>query len=180
MCANQNEKKFAEMLINSKQAEIKFNTKNTDLKASIKRALLETIVSGIASKREEIIEYTNCFITNEKDDLNSSDQYLNWLETNKLIAIIKSKQDVTLFEYYKATQLGHAVVASAMSPDDGLIIFSELSNALKCFVLDTELHCIYQITPINICEQWTSSSSKIDWNRYYTIFSNPSVLHHSI
>jgi len=179
MCANQNEKRFAEILINSQLPEVAFNlNKSNELKPSIKRALLETIVSGIASKKSEIIEYTNCFIINSKEETNkidSSESYLKWLESNKFIAIVNSRDkddENTIVECYKATQLGHAVVASAMSPDDGLIIFSELSNALKCFVLDTELHCIYQITPINICEQWTSSSSRIDWNRYFTIYSN--------
>lgn len=171
MCANKNEKNLAEVLINSKQPELGFSLKENELKASIKRALLETIVSGIAYKKDEVIEYTNCFIKNSNE---SCEQYLKWLETNKFIAIVKTKDETSdsMIECYKATQLGHAVVASAMSPEDGLIIFSELSNALKCFVLDTELHCIYQITPINICEQWTGSASKIDWNRYYSIYSN--------
>lgn len=57
-----------------------------------------------------------------------------------------------------------------MSPDDGLIIYSELRIALKNFALDTELHCIYEITPINVCDQWSQQS--LDWTRFQTIFSN--------
>ena len=57
-----------------------------------------------------------------------------------------------------------------MSPDDGLIIYSELRIALKNFALDTELHCIYEITPINVCEQW--SQQNLDWTRFQSIYTN--------
>jgi DNA polymerase theta len=93
MCANQNEKRFAEILINSKLPEVTFSSnKSSELKPSIKRALLETIVSGMASKKQEIIAYTNCFIMNKNnDDTNSCDIYLKWLESNKFIAIYTCK-----------------------------------------------------------------------------------------
>lgn len=51
----------------------------------------------------------------------------------------------------------------------GLLIFSELQKALQCFVLANELHVIYQITPINICDYWINSASHIDWNLYYSM-----------
>ena len=59
-----------------------------------------------------------------------------------------------------------------MSPDEGLAIFSELQKALQCFVLENELHIIYQITPMNICDYWLNSASHIDWNLYYSIVQN--------
>lgn len=40
---------------------------------------------------------------------------------------------------------------------------------MQCFVLENELHIVYQITPINICDYWMSSSSTVDWNLFYTI-----------
>jgi len=64
------------------------------------------------------------------------------------------------------------VVAAAMSPDEGLVIFGELQKALQCFVLGNELHIIYQITPINICDYWLNSASHIDWNLFYSIVQN--------
>ena len=43
------------------------------------------------------------------------------------------------------TQLGLAVLASGLSPDEGLHVFSELHCARKCFVLENELHIVYQV-----------------------------------
>lgn len=46
---------------------------------------------------------------------------------------------------YIGTQLGLAVVGSGLSPDEGLRVFSELHRARQCFVLENELHIIYQV-----------------------------------
>ena len=43
------------------------------------------------------------------------------------------------------TQLGGAVLASALSPDEGLVVFAELQKARKCFVLENELHIVYLV-----------------------------------
>lgn len=43
------------------------------------------------------------------------------------------------------TQLGLAVLSSSFSPDEGLVVFSELRKARQCFVLENELHIIYQV-----------------------------------
>ena len=47
---------------------------------------------------------------------------------------------------YFATQLGMATVASALSPDEALVVFSELRKARKSFVLENELHIIYLVS----------------------------------
>ena len=47
---------------------------------------------------------------------------------------------------YFATQLGMATVASALSPDEALVVFSELRKARRNFVLETELHIIYLVS----------------------------------
>jgi hypothetical protein len=44
------------------------------------------------------------------------------------------------------TQLGSAVVASALSPDEGLAVFAELQKARRCFVLENELHTVYLVS----------------------------------
>ena len=46
---------------------------------------------------------------------------------------------------YHPTQLGSAVLASSMSPDEGLAVFAELQKARQCFVLANELHIIYLV-----------------------------------
>ena len=43
---------------------------------------------------------------------------------------------------YHATQLGSATVASALSPEEALVVFAELRKARHSFVLESELHII--------------------------------------
>ena len=49
---------------------------------------------------------------------------------------------------YVATQLGRAIVASAIDPDDGVFIYKELSRALAAFVMDGDMHILYTFTPV--------------------------------
>lgn len=44
-----------------------------------------------------------------------------------------------------ATQLGTAVFASSMNPEDSLTILDDLNKARKQFVLENELHMVYQV-----------------------------------
>jgi hypothetical protein len=205
MCSNPNEKKLAHDLLNANISEVKCSnspsrnaiiqqTKKAQINSqqtllpSVKRALLETIVGGIATSRRELIEYASCFLTLNESDLTNKcncnkktdcfciraqtnkENYLNWLNKNEFVSIVK-KDDSVGYEdvLYKPTQLGYAVVSSAMSPDEGLIVISELQKALKCFVLENELHIIYYITPINICDYWLTGSNSVDWNIYYNM-----------
>uniref|UniRef100_T1IU43 DNA polymerase theta n=1 Tax=Strigamia maritima TaxID=126957 RepID=T1IU43_STRMM len=69
---------------------------------------------------------------------------------------------------YVASSLGNAVMASSMPPDDGLIIFRELDRARKNFVLENELHIIYQVTPIHLADQW----EKLSWSEYLNFWYN--------
>ena len=46
---------------------------------------------------------------------------------------------------YIPTQLGLGCLASSLSPDEALTVFTELQKARKCFVLENELHIIYQV-----------------------------------
>ncbi|CAF0883929.1 unnamed protein product [Brachionus calyciflorus] len=169
MCANLNEKKIAENLLNSEIPELVTSEAQKELSSSIKRALLETIVSGVASRKKEIIDYVKCFLSHSLVDDLGYEKYLKWLNSNQFLDIVSSNSDD---ENYKSTQLGYAVVGSAMSPDEGLVIFSELQKAMQCFVLENELHIIYQITPINISDYWIHSSTSVDWNFYFTLMQN--------
>lgn len=49
---------------------------------------------------------------------------------------------------YAPTQLGKAIVASAIDPDDGIFVHRELVKALRAFVMDGELHILYIFTPV--------------------------------
>lgn len=171
MCSNLKEKSIGETLLNTKMIHVENNSKSSgnDLVGSIKRALLETIVSGIACKKSEIVDYAKCFLSFKVEETNSTEKYLKWLNLNQFIDIVQSEN---ANETYKPTQLGYAVVGSAMAPDEGLVIFGELQKALQCFVLENELHIIYQITPINISDYWINSSTSVDWNFYFTLIQN--------
>ena len=46
---------------------------------------------------------------------------------------------------HHATQLGAATVASALSPEEALLVFAELRKARRNFVLENELHIIYLV-----------------------------------
>lgn len=50
---------------------------------------------------------------------------------------------------YQPTKLGHAIVASALDPDDGVFIHKELEKALQAFVMDGEMHILYTFTPVH-------------------------------
>ncbi|KAL6356458.1 hypothetical protein LRP88_10054 [Fusarium phalaenopsidis] len=52
------------------------------------------------------------------------------------------------FSMLTATQLGKAIVASAIDPDDGVFVHQELSRALQAFVMDGEMHVLYTFTPV--------------------------------
>lgn len=54
---------------------------------------------------------------------------------------------------YHPTQLGRAVLASSLSPDEGLRVLRDLERARRCFVLENELHLIYQVTPVYVSTQ---------------------------
>lgn len=60
---------------------------------------------------------------------------------------------------YVATRLGHACLASSMPPNEGFILFSELQKARQSFVLESELHAVYLVTPFSVCYQLQD----IDW-----------------
>ena len=59
--------------------------------------------------------------------------------------------------HYTATLLGQAIVASSLTPEDGLFIHKELKKALAAFVLDGDMHALYTFTPVQ------SSYTKINW-----------------
>lgn len=61
------------------------------------------------------------------------------------------------FSGYTATQLGNAIVASGIDPDDGIFVHKELSRALQAFVMDGDLHILYTFTPVQ------DSGLPIDW-----------------
>lgn len=71
-------------------------------------------------------------------------------------------------ERWVATALGRACLASSVSPRDGLFLFEELQRARKCFVLETELHIIYLVTPFNS----GGLNGQIDWMIFFNLWKS--------
>lgn len=67
--------------------------------------------------------------------------------------------DATGDTHFVATRLGMACLASSMPPGDGFLLFSELQKSRQNFVLESELHAVYLVTPFSVCYQMQS----IDW-----------------
>ena len=144
--------------------------------AAMKRAILEVVSSGTATKVSEIETYVSCTLLfaemNEKisksktptktEDatktlIRSTIDFLlknDFIATRHNQALPDKKQQANdppapgscMSEQYFATQLGMATVASALSPDEALVVFSELRKARRNFVLVNELHIIYLVS----------------------------------
>ena len=119
------------------------------------RALLEAIATGLVSGSDAIKEYVRCtllYLSLDKKLVYSiMDSALQELIGEGLLIL---RDD----ESYGATTLGQAVVASALSPEDGLYVHEELKRALEAFVMDGDMHVFYMFTPLQV-----SLGNPIDW-----------------
>ncbi|XP_030556308.1 DNA polymerase theta [Drosophila novamexicana] len=138
----------------------------------LKRALLEVISSGVASTRQDIDSFFNCTLLSAqkegelKEDHNPEaaadyiSDALDFLIEYEFIRLQTDEETET--ENYMATRLGAACLASSMPPTDGLILFAELQKSRRCFVLESELHAVYLVTPYSVCYQL----QEVDWLLY--------------
>ncbi|CAH1967457.1 unnamed protein product [Acanthoscelides obtectus] len=134
----------------------------------LKRAVLEVIASGVASSPEDIELFARCTllsVMNESDeDLeNPVEEAVTFLRENEFIRLQKVEDGT---EKFAATSLGKACLSSSVAPDEGLALFTELEKARQCFVLETELHLIYLVTPYSACYSW----GNIDWMFYLELW----------
>ena len=139
---------------------------------AVKRAVLEAVANGAASTIEDIQRYMSCsLLFAELKGVVASSQdgedgpsgrtralllaAVKFLEENEFVCRrdkvagvqCQEQQGVAgegMVECY-ATQLGLATVASALSPDEALVVFAELCKARKNFVLENELHLVYLV-----------------------------------
>lgn len=72
------------------------------------------------------------------------------------------RSDETNEIVYVATRLGMACLAASMPPADGFLLFSELQKSRQNFVLESDLHAVYLVTPFSVCHQMVD----IDWLAY--------------
>ena len=128
---------------------------SVDLLLMFNRALLEVITIRLATHMPAIEEYVSHTLLYHT---------MNRTHFNELL-------NITLFELsgsgllvingfggYDATCLSVAIVASYLTPEDGIFLQEELQTALKAFVMDGEMHIFYTFTPVTI-----SGPTEIDW-----------------
>ncbi|XP_030370750.1 DNA polymerase theta [Scaptodrosophila lebanonensis] len=140
-----------------------------DSSTHLKRALLEVISSGVASSIQDINTFVNCTLLSAQKALaESADEEetdyisdaLDFLVEYEFVRLQTDEETET--QRYVATRLGCACLASSMPPTDGLILFAELQKARRCFVLESELHAVYLVTPYSVCYQLQD----LDWLLY--------------
>lgn len=88
----------------------------------------------------------------------------NFISTNFFFFV--RMQETKGEKRWVATPLGKACLGASMPPEEGLFLFQELQKARRCFVLDTELHIIYLVTPYSA----SSQIGQIDWTVYLDIW----------
>ncbi|CAO4369078.1 unnamed protein product [Caenorhabditis nigoni] len=69
-------------------------------------------------------------------------------------------------DLFSPTQLGRAAIASSLPPEASLAIFEDLNSASRAIAVDTELHMLYLVTPINVTV-W----QECDWHHLFSLFS---------
>lgn len=118
--------------------------------------MLEVIAVRLATHTDAIqdyIERTLLFHIMERESLNKMvTSTIEDLIASGLIVIDSAGS-------YKATILGQAIVASSLTPEDGIFLHGELRLALQAFVMDGEMHIFYTFTPVH----W-SSGADINWS----------------
>ncbi|KAI0008525.1 P-loop containing nucleoside triphosphate hydrolase protein [Xylariaceae sp. FL0662B] len=131
-------------------------------KHRIQRGLLEIISIRLANSRMSIDDY-----------LQKTLLYLSTTHDHIQTCVDTSLEDLTEMGFiqsdssgmYSATQLGKAVVASSLEPEDGAFIYREMQRALRAFVMDGEMHVLYTFTPVHdlsVAINWQAFRSEME------------------
>ncbi|KAJ5013917.1 DNA polymerase theta [Colletotrichum sp. SAR 10_99] len=115
-------------------------------KQRIQRALLEVIAVRLATSKDALDEYLRKTLLAHAGP---PEPLQECVETS--LKNLQSMGFITadVLGNYQPTKLGHAIVASALDPDDGVFIHKELEKALQAFVMDGEMHILYTFTPVH-------------------------------
>ena len=143
MCKSSDESRVSKLFQSApKPVQSSLSVSNVD---PLKRALLEVIASEVAVTKKAIMLYTSCTFKSHNDSKENypisfmQDEALEFLSKHKFIPSSAGEQE------FSATKLGLATVASALSPEQALVVFKELNEAKNGYVLN-ELHIIYLVS----------------------------------
>lgn len=128
--------------------------------------ILEEYKANPTRAKKKLKSIDDTFDTN---DPNNSDFVGNCMRFLESYEFIRCQFDDDIMELtFVSTRLGYACLASSMPPTDGILLFSELQKARQNFVLETDLHAVYLVTPFNVCYQLQD----IDWRHFWDIWDN--------
>ncbi|CAM8913302.1 unnamed protein product [Rhodiola kirilowii] len=134
-------------------------------------AILEVVAGGIVQSANDINRYVRCTLLNSTkpfdDVVKSAKDSLRWLCQRKFIEWNEESK------IYSTTPLGRAAFGSSLCPEESLIVLDDLSRAREGFVLASDLHLVYLITPINV-------DLEPDWELYYERFMELSTLDQAV
>ncbi|XP_074344440.1 helicase and polymerase-containing protein TEBICHI isoform X2 [Apium graveolens] len=140
-------------------------------KNGMTHAILEVVSGGIVQTARDIHRYVRCTLLNStkpfEDVVKSAQDSLRWLCHKKFL---EWSEDTKL---YSSTPLGRASFGSSLCPEESLIVLDDLSRAREGFVLASDLHLVYLVTPINV-------DVEPDWELYYERFMELSPLDQSV
>ncbi|EFO86691.1 hypothetical protein CRE_04523 [Caenorhabditis remanei] len=143
------------------------HTKNRDTdRTNLSRFVLEGICTGLTTTKTQIHQLCSLLFFSS-ENLNRCDDSIEMLLANSFISV----ED----EMFSPTQLGRAAIASSLPPEASLAIFEDLNSASRAIALDTELHMLYLVTPINVTV-W----QECDWHHLFALFSKLPADHRRI
>ncbi|KAJ6373044.1 hypothetical protein OIU76_027389 [Salix suchowensis] len=91
--------------------------------------------------------------------------------------IVQTANDIHRYvrytKLYGTTPLGRAAFGSSLCPEESLIVLDDISRAREGFVLASDLHLVYLVTPINV-------DVEPNWELYYERFMELSILDKSV
>ncbi|XP_057468034.1 helicase and polymerase-containing protein TEBICHI [Actinidia eriantha] len=143
----------------------------SDDKNGMTHAILEVVAGAIVQTASDIHRYVRCTLLNStkpfEDVVKSAQDSLKWLCHRKFL---EWNEEAKL---YSTTPLGRASFGSSLSPEESLIVLDDLSRAREGFVLASDLHLVYLVTPTNV-------EVEPDWELYYDRFMELSALDQSV
>lgn len=91
---------------------------------------------------QDYIQRTLLFHTMDRNALNNMvSSTMDDLEASGLVSLTSTGS-------YEATLLSQAIIASSLTPEDGIFLHGELQRALQAFVMDGDMHMFYIFTPL--------------------------------
>ncbi|KAG1658665.1 hypothetical protein FOA52_007871 [Chlamydomonas sp. UWO 241] len=156
------------------ECQIPIDSCLTQEKKGMRRAMLEVVVTGAVSTPSDISRYIQCTLlcATNKDSFqdvvaNQTKDALKWLATEGFITWSASLTEPGKGSFLP-NPLGKATLASGMAPEDALMIKEDLAQARNGFVMSSDLHLTFLVTPVK-------EDLHIEWSLYQHNFQRLNV-----